>query len=253
MTADKALAAASPTRAERGEQMRLRLLEATISSMANDGVAGASIERITHRAGVSRGLVRHYYGNKNRLLSEAFQLLADNFRRMLGMLDDETEAEADPVLRLRQAILPMFERLKGARDYQYAWLGFWALARSDDEIARLNNALYEEIGAYLGRLIAAAAAGERHNVDTAAAGRGLIAMMEGAWLHCLIGVEGVTVVDGRGSMPRLRVTPSGFRVLGRSARRALTSGLARRARLGRYLSSPCALASRRPWRAGPHY
>jgi len=197
MTADKALAAASPTRAERGEQMRLRLLEATIASMANDGVAGASIERITHRAGVSRGLVRHYYGNKNRLLSEAFQLLADNFRRMLGMLDDETEVEADPVLRLRQAILPMFERLKGARDYQYAWLGFWALARSDDEIARLNNELYEEIGAYLGGLIDAAA-GEHHNVDTAAAGRGLIAMMEGAWLHCLIGVEGVTVSMAEG-------------------------------------------------------
>ena len=197
MTAEKAPAAASPTRAERGEQMRLRLLEATIASMANDGVAGASIERITHRAGVSRGLVRHYYGSKNRLLSEAFQLLADNFRRMLGMFDDETEAETDPVLRLRQAILPMFERLKGARDYQYAWLGFWALARSDDEIERLNNALYEEIGAYLGGLIAAAA-DEPHSVDTAAAGRGLIAMMEGAWLHCLIGIEGVTVSMAEG-------------------------------------------------------
>jgi TetR/AcrR family transcriptional regulator, transcriptional repressor of bet genes len=177
--------------------MRIRLLEATIASMAHDGVAGASIERITHRAGVSRGLVRHYYGSKNRLLSEAFQLLADNFRRMLGMLDDEAEAEADPVLRLRQAILPMFERLKGARDYQYAWLGFWALARSDDEIARLNNALYEEIGAYLGRLIDAAA-GEGNDIDTAAAGRGLIAMMEGAWLHCLIGVDGVTVSMAEG-------------------------------------------------------
>jgi AcrR family transcriptional regulator len=197
MTSGKAPAAASPSRAERGEQMRLRLLEATIAAMAQDGVAGASIERITHRAGVSRGLVRHYYGSKNRLLAEAFQLLADNFRRMLGMFDDATEAEPDPVLRLRQAILPMFERLRGPRDYQYAWLGFWALARSDDEIARLNNALYEEIGSYLGRLIDAAA-GERHNVDTAAAGRGLIAMMEGAWLHCLIGVDGVTVSMAEG-------------------------------------------------------
>ncbi len=101
------------------------------------------------------------------------------------------------MLRLREAILPMFERLRGPRDYQFAWLGFWALARSNDEIALLNNALYEEIGAYLGRLIDAAA-GERHDVDTAAAGRSLIAMMEGAWLHCLIGVEGVTVSMAEG-------------------------------------------------------
>jgi AcrR family transcriptional regulator len=195
MTADPPLAAPSPTRAERGEQTRLRLLEATIASMAQDGVAGASIERITHRAGVSRGLVRHYYGSKNRLLAEAFQLLADNFRRMLGMLEEgEPDGEVDALIRLRQAILPMFERLKGPREYQYAWLGFWALARGDEEIARLNNELYEEIGAYLGRLIAAAA-GEDRDVDAEAAGRGLIAIMEGAWLHCLIGVQGVTVAE----------------------------------------------------------
>jgi hypothetical protein len=116
---------------------------------------------------------------------------------MLGMLDEcEPDEAADPALRLRRAILPMFERLKGPREYQYAWLGFWALARSDDEIARLNNALYEEIGTYLGTLIAAA--GERDDVDPAAAGRGLIAMMEGAWLHCLIGVEGVSVTMAEG-------------------------------------------------------
>jgi TetR/AcrR family transcriptional regulator, transcriptional repressor of bet genes len=198
MTTGKGSVAPHASRAERGERMRARLLEATIASMAHDGIAGSSIERITTRAGVSRGLVRHYYGSKDRLLAEAFHLLADNFRRMLGMLvDDGRETSDDPVLRLRHAMLPMFERLRGPRDYQYAWLGFWALARSNDEIARLNNALYEEIGAYLGTLVAAAADPE-FRVDAEAAGRGLIAIMEGAWLHCLIGVGGVTVTEAEG-------------------------------------------------------
>jgi TetR/AcrR family transcriptional repressor of bet genes len=193
MVTNKASVRPPVTRAKRGEQMRVSLLEATISSMASDGVAGSSIERITERAGVSRGLVRHYFGSKNRLLAEAFQLLADNFRGMLGMLGEERpEADEDSLLRLRSAILPMFERLKGGIEYQYAWLGFWALARSDSEIQRLNNALYEEIGAYLSELIAAAAAQQNHDVDATAAGRGLAAMMEGAWLHSLIGVDGVT-------------------------------------------------------------
>ena len=44
---------------ERGEAMQARLVEATIASIAQDGLAGASIEKITRRAGVSRGLVRH--------------------------------------------------------------------------------------------------------------------------------------------------------------------------------------------------
>jgi AcrR family transcriptional regulator len=198
MTTQQGFATPPATRAERGARMRVRLLEATISSMANNGIAGTSVERITQRAGVSRGLVRHYFGSKNCLLAEAFQHLADNFRLMLGMCEDEdAKLPNDPVLRLREAILPMFERLKGPRDYQFAWLGFWALARSDEEIARLNNELYEEIGAYLGRLIAAAA-DEDHVIDARAAGRGLIAIMEGAWLHCLLGIEGMTASEAEG-------------------------------------------------------
>ena len=38
----------------RGRAMRTRLVEATIASIAHDGLAGASVEAITRRAGVSR-------------------------------------------------------------------------------------------------------------------------------------------------------------------------------------------------------
>jgi TetR/AcrR family transcriptional regulator, transcriptional repressor of bet genes len=186
-------------RAERGEQTRARLLEATIQSIARDGVAGASVERITQRAGVSRGLVRHYYGSKSRLLAEAFQLLADDYRTMLGMRGD-SERRSAPSLELElrnNVILPPFERLRGTRDHQYAWFGFWALARSDKEIERINHELYEEIVEHLGGLIAAIAHEHDRDVDAAAAGRGLAAMLEGAWLHCLIGVEGVSIAEAQ--------------------------------------------------------
>jgi TetR/AcrR family transcriptional regulator, transcriptional repressor of bet genes len=184
----------SKTRAQRGKKMRARLLEATITSIAWDGVAGASIERITQRAGVSRGLVRHYYGTKSKLLAEAFQLLADDYRAMLGIgRDDEQQPTESPELRLRDAILPMFERLEGGPTRQYAWFGFWALARSESEIERINHALYEEVVRHLGGLIAAVASRRGRDIDAAAAGRGLAAMMEGAWVHCIIGVEGVSV------------------------------------------------------------
>jgi AcrR family transcriptional regulator len=174
--------------------MRARLLEATIASIARDGIAGASVERITQRAGVSRGLVRHYYGTKSKLLAEAFQLLADDYRGMLGMdRDDELQSAGSAELRLRDAILPMFERLEGGPTRQYAWFGFWALARSDSEIERINHVLYEEIVCYLGGLIAAVASKRGRDVDASAAGRGLAAMMEGAWVHCIVGVEGVSI------------------------------------------------------------
>src|SRR5664280_1878961 len=115
----------------RGGAMRARLVEATISSIAQDGLAGASIEKITRRAGVSRGLVRHYFGAKSNLLAEAFQKLAQDFREMLGMdQSDPLENDRAAELRLRRSILPMFDRLTPAPDRQYAWFGFWALARA---------------------------------------------------------------------------------------------------------------------------
>ena len=57
-----------------------KLIEATILCMATYGPAGVSIERITDAAGVSRGLVRHHFGNKRQLLLEAFRRLADEER-----------------------------------------------------------------------------------------------------------------------------------------------------------------------------
>jgi TetR/AcrR family transcriptional repressor of bet genes len=178
--------------------MRARLVEATIASIAQDGLAGASIEKITRRAGVSRGLVRHYFGAKSNLLAEAFQKLAQDFREMLGMhLTEEPGGDRAAELRLRQSILPMFERLAPAPDRQYAWFGFWALARSEPEIERLNHELYEEIVEYLGGQVSDVAARRGMTVDAAGAGRGLTAMMEGAWVHSIIGVEGMTVAEAQ--------------------------------------------------------
>lgn len=182
----------------RGTAMRARLIEATIASIAHDGLAGASVERITRRAGVSRGLVRHYYGAKSNLLAEAFRDLADDFRGMLGMRDSgEPDSDRAAELRLRRAILPMFDRLQPAPDRQYAWFGFWALARSEPQIERLNHALYEEIVQHLGGLVADVARRRGRSIDTAAAGRGLAAMMEGAWVHAIINVEGMSVAEAQ--------------------------------------------------------
>jgi TetR/AcrR family transcriptional repressor of bet genes len=182
----------------RGEAMQARLVEATIASIAQDGLAGASIERITRRAGVSRGLVRHYFGAKSNLLAEAFRKLAQDFREMLGMhLEAAPGGDRVAESRLRQSILPMFERLAPAPDRQYAWFGFWALARSEPQIAQLNHELYEEVVKHLGSQVADVARRRGMTVDAAAAGRGLAAMMEGSWVHSVIGVEGMTVAEAQ--------------------------------------------------------
>ena len=139
------------------------------------------------------GLVRHYFGSKDTLLLEAFNLLAQDFRKMLGVLDDPDRSGTSPGLRLRAAIHAVFEQLRVSRERQYAWFGFWAPSRSHTGIAEANRNLYKEILEYLEGLITEVAALRGVDVDTALAAKGLAAILEGAWVHCGIGISGTSV------------------------------------------------------------
>jgi betaine-aldehyde dehydrogenase len=59
------------------EEMRRReLVEVTIDSLAEVGFVGTTLAQIAARAGVSPGLVAHYFDDKDGLLDAAFRSLA---------------------------------------------------------------------------------------------------------------------------------------------------------------------------------
>ena len=179
------------TRAERGQQTRARLIEATIMSIAHDGVAGALVTRIASLAGVSQGLIRHYFGSKSRLIAEAFSQLTDEMRELLGMGSGTARDKGCSAReRLDSVVVRSFETLRGIHERQYAWFGFWALARSDDDLARINSELYAETVHHLGKLAADVAAEQGADIDVDAAGRRLASLLDGTWLHLTIGIEG---------------------------------------------------------------
>ena len=47
-----------------------RIIEAMRESVAEVGIAGSTFERVSQKAGVSRGLLHYYFGTKERLLIE---------------------------------------------------------------------------------------------------------------------------------------------------------------------------------------
>ena len=54
----------------------MQLVEVTIDSLAEVGFVGTTLAEIAGRAGVSPGLVAHYFGDKDGLLEAAFRTLA---------------------------------------------------------------------------------------------------------------------------------------------------------------------------------
>jgi len=66
----------SSPRDEGEEARRVQLVEVTIDSLAEVGYVGTTLAEIARRAGVSPGLVAHYFDDKDGLLEAAFRTLA---------------------------------------------------------------------------------------------------------------------------------------------------------------------------------
>src|SRR5579872_5364218 len=66
----------TPPRDELEEVRQRQLIEVTIDSLAEVGYVGSTLAQIAARAGVSPGLVAHYFDDKDGLLEAAFRSLA---------------------------------------------------------------------------------------------------------------------------------------------------------------------------------
>lgn len=78
--------------AERSAETRKRLLDAAIESLTEDGFAGASVERIVARAGVTRGALNHHFAGKNDVIVSAMREITDRFA---ARLDEAFRARGD--------------------------------------------------------------------------------------------------------------------------------------------------------------
>ena len=64
------------------EEARTRqLIDVTIDSLAEVGFVGSTLAQIASRAGVSPGLVAHYFGDKDGLLEATFRTLSRSLMR----------------------------------------------------------------------------------------------------------------------------------------------------------------------------
>jgi TetR/AcrR family transcriptional repressor of bet genes len=180
-------------RAQRVLETRARIVEATIRSIAARGVAGASMGSIMRQAEISRGLVGYHFGSKGNLLVAAFQRLCDDYRSMLGIGPVQQVVVGEDAERQLHAVIGRcFEWPAEYQDRQYAWFGFWALARTEPRLRSVNRQVNDEAAAHLGTLLAAAGRKRGRIINEQLAGRELSATIDGAWLHLTTGVESLT-------------------------------------------------------------
>jgi betaine-aldehyde dehydrogenase len=126
-----------PTSEPLEESRRRQLIEVTIDSLAELGFVGTTLAQIAGRAGVSPGLVAHYFGDKDGLLDAAFRSLA---RRVEHHVRARLRLISTPRARIQAVIdanlaLEEFSQRTGT-----AWLAFWGQVLHVPSLKRVQAA-----------------------------------------------------------------------------------------------------------------
>ncbi|WP_318307423.1 TetR/AcrR family transcriptional regulator [Amycolatopsis solani] len=117
------------TQAQRREQTRTALLDATIDCLVDVGYARTSVQEICARAGVSKGAVQHHFTAKAELMAAAVEHLTTKLRRRLAASLDELPGGGTGVAA---AIDLLWTGYSGTLSTAVTEL--WVAARTDPEL-----------------------------------------------------------------------------------------------------------------------
>src|SRR5882757_3107968 len=162
------------------EEMRRReLVEVTIDSLAEVGFVGTTLSQIAARAGVSPGLVAHYFDDKDGLLEAVFRSLA---RRVGTQVRARLRLVATPRGRI-QAVIDAnlapegFDQRTGG-----AWLAFWGQVLHFERLKRIQSVYQRRtLSTLRNSLLKLVAPDEAHSLAAMIA-----AMIDGVWLRAAL-------------------------------------------------------------------
>lgn len=168
---------------ESADVRRQALIDATARCLAERGVGGTSVRAICARAGVSSGLLTHYFAGVDALILATY---VDVGAKVSAALDAAiATAGADPRDRLRACLQANLRPPVLDPDLLATWIAFWSLVKSDPAIAAVYADVYRGTRAQLEALLGDAAP-HLSRAQRRIAAISLTALVDGLWLElCL--------------------------------------------------------------------
>lgn len=153
---------------------KAQLIDATIQCIHEEGVARSSVQRISKRAGLSPGIVAHYFDDKDGLL------VATLLRLNKGLSDEiiqRMSSAQQPIDRLWAILDAHFEPVHFAPETVDAWFALWGKMREIPDLQRVQRIYEARLRSNLRHALRPLVEAKR--VDLAADAIG--AMIDGLW------------------------------------------------------------------------
>lgn len=170
---------------EAPDQRRAALIEATLRCLARHGAQGTSVRAICAEAGVSPGLLRHYFAGIDQAIAEAYRWTGARVQRAMDAA--AAAAPDEPRARLLAYLGASFRPPIADPELLATWLAFWSLARTDPRIAAIRARINRTHLGRLEALISACGPGDHSRTATA-----LTALVDGLWLELSLGGAALT-------------------------------------------------------------
>lgn len=154
-----------------------QLIDATMESIAELGLHNTTIVSISRRAGMSSGIISHYFGGKQGLIEAALRYLLEQLGKELR--ERMARTDGSPEQRLKCIVESNFSEFQRSDLAAKTWLSFWSGSMHEPGLQRLqqiNDArLYSNLRYAFALRLPPQAATE--------AARQMAAMIDGFWLR----------------------------------------------------------------------
>ncbi|MDP9938602.1 transcriptional regulator BetI [Ectopseudomonas alcaliphila] len=171
---------------------RSQLIAATLEAVDQVGMADASIAYIARLAGVSNGIISHYFNDKNGLLEATMRHLMQALSKAVGARRRALR-EDSPRAHLKAMIDGNFDDSQVSGPAMKTWLAFWASSMHQPALRRLqrvnDHRLYSNLCGQFHRAL------PRDQARFAA--RGLASLIDGLWLRGALSGEAFDTEQAR--------------------------------------------------------
>ena len=168
---------------ESADTRRDALIAATARCLATRGAHGTSVRAICMEAGVSAGLLRHYFDGIDALVAATYRATGARVAAAMHAAVEDVAVD-NPRGRLLVFVTASFRAPIADPALLATWLAFWSLSRTVQAIGAIHDEIYAENRQDIERLICACPNAPK---DARLAAVALTALVDGLWLELSLG------------------------------------------------------------------
>ncbi|KRD64205.1 MULTISPECIES: transcriptional regulator BetI [Sinorhizobium/Ensifer group] len=167
------------------EIRRRELRRAAFEVLQKEGMAGATLEKVATHAGASKGIVLHYFANKQELFEHAMREANAALKEAVVVRLNRART---PRERLEAIIEANFEERFFQPSVCHAWLSLCAEVPREPQLARIQKVIHARMRSNLLSALVDLLPAE----DCETVALGITSLIDGLWLRLGLQSEGLT-------------------------------------------------------------